>query len=76
MTGDQKHTDHIATGQHLNRYTDQRYIFYFFTTVRKKLKFWRHTFDTFAFSANAKEPNFPAPKTNTEERILSLNPLN
>ena len=30
MTGDQKHTDHIATRQHLNRHADQRYVFYFF----------------------------------------------
>lgn len=48
MTGDQKHTDHIETGQHLNRHADQRYVFYFFPTAQKKLKFCRHTIGTFA----------------------------
>ena len=48
MTGDQKHRDHIATEQHLNRHADQRYVFYFFSTAQKKLKFCQRTFGTFA----------------------------
>ncbi len=37
LTGDQKHTAHIATRQHLNRHADQRYVFYFFPTAQKKI---------------------------------------
>lgn len=48
MTGDQKHTDHIATRQRLNRHADQRYVFYFFSTAQKKLKFCLCTIGTFA----------------------------
>jgi len=48
LTGDHKHTDHIATGQHLNRHADQRYVFYFFPTAQKKLKFCQRTIGTFA----------------------------
>jgi hypothetical protein len=48
LTGDQKHTDHIATGQHLNRHADQRYVFYFFPTAQKKLKFCQRAIGTFA----------------------------
>jgi hypothetical protein len=48
LTGAQKHTDHIATRQHLNRHADQRYVFYFFPTAQKKLKFCQRTIGTFA----------------------------
>ena len=48
MTGDQRHSNNIATGQHANRPADQRYVFYFFSTAQKKLKFCRHTIGTFA----------------------------
>jgi hypothetical protein len=48
LTGDQKHTDHIAKRQHLNRHADQRYVFYFFPTAQKKLKFCQRTIGTFA----------------------------
>lgn len=48
MTGDQKHSNHIATGQHLNRHADQRYGFYFFPTTQKKLNFCLRTIGTFA----------------------------
>jgi len=48
LTGDQKHTDHIAKGQFLNRHADQPYVFYFFPTAQKKLKFCQRTIGTFA----------------------------
>ena len=47
MTGDQKNTDHIAKGQHLNRHADQRYVSYFFPIAQKKMKFCRHRIGTF-----------------------------
>ena len=48
LTGDQRHRNNIATGQHLNRHADQRCVFYFFPTAQKKLKFCQHTIGTFA----------------------------
>ena len=30
MTGDQKHTDHIATGQRVSRHSSRPNVFYFF----------------------------------------------
>jgi hypothetical protein len=66
LTGNQ-HTDHIATGQHLNRHADQRYVFYFFPhrTFLKTILASR-TSGTFGFapthkadpSAKPKEPLF------------------
>ena len=31
MTGDQKHTDHIATGQRVSRHSSRPDVFYFFS---------------------------------------------
>ena len=31
MTGDQKHTDHIATGQRVSRHSSRPNVFYFFS---------------------------------------------
>ena len=66
MTGDQKHTDHIATGQQSFQHTDQPNVFYFLPTEQNILKFFtsrtsgtfgfaRHTSQTFA---KPKEPLF------------------
>lgn len=75
MTRDQKDTDHIATREHLNRHADQRYVFYFFPTAQKKLKFCRHTIGTFGFApptsrhtGKAKRTNFPPRPTNSNYR--------
>jgi hypothetical protein len=38
LTGDQKHTDYIATAQHLNRHADQSYVFLFFPHLTKKIE--------------------------------------
>jgi hypothetical protein len=67
LTGDQKHTDHFAKGQHHNRHADQRYVFYFFShrTFLKTILASR-TSGTFGFapthkaspSAKPKEPLF------------------
>jgi hypothetical protein len=67
LTGDQKHTDDITNGQHLNRHADQPYVFYFFS-LRTFLKtiLASRTSGTFGFapthkanpSAKPKEPLF------------------
>ena len=67
MTGDQKHTDHIATGQQVSRHSSQPEVFYFFShrTFLKTI-FASRTSGTFGFapthkadpSAKPKEPLF------------------
>ena len=67
MTGDQKHTDHIATGQRVSQHSSLPDVFYFFPhrTFLKTILASR-TNGTFAFapthkadpSAKAKEPFF------------------
>ena len=39
MTGDQRHRNDITNGQHLNRHADRPYVFYFFPTAQKILKY-------------------------------------
>ena len=66
-TGDQRHTDHIATGQRISRHSSRPEVFYFFChrTFLKTILASR-TNGTFAFapthkanpSAKAKEPFF------------------
>ena len=74
MTGDQKHTDLIATGQRVSRHSIRPDVFYFFS-LRTFLKtiLASRTNGTFAFapthkadpSAKAKEPFFAtAPNIN------------
>jgi hypothetical protein len=68
LTSDQKHTDHIATGQRVSRHSLPTLLcFIFFPTAQNILKFFgSRTNGTFAFaptlkanpSANAKEPFF------------------
>ena len=48
MTGDQRHRNDIIDGQHLNRHADRPYVFYFFPTAQKNLKFSQRTIGTFA----------------------------
>lgn len=67
MTGDQKHTDHIATGQQVIRHSSRPVVFYFFP-LRTFLKtiLASRTSGTFGFapthkadpSAKPKEPLF------------------
>ena len=67
MTGDQKHTDHIATGQRVIRHSSRPDVFYFFShrTFLKTILASR-TSGTFGFapthkadpSAKPKEPLF------------------
>ena len=67
MTGDQKHTDHIATGQRVSRHSSRPDVFYFFAhrTFLKTILASR-TSGTFGFapthkanpSAKPKEPLF------------------
>ena len=47
MTGDQ-HIEHIQSGQRVIRHSNRPYVFYFFPTAQKKLKFCQHTIGTFA----------------------------
>jgi hypothetical protein len=77
LTGDQKHTDHIATGQRVSRHSSRPEVFYFFPhrTFLKTILASR-TNGTFAFaptaqdnpSAKAKEPFFATAPI----RIVSL----
>ena len=75
MTGDQKHTDQNATGPHLNRHADQRYVFYFFPTAQKKLKYCRYTIGTFASrtsrhtNPSLQKSQFSHPPQNDNERF-------
>ena len=71
MTGDQKHTDHIATGQQLSRQSSRPDVFYFFShrTFLKTILASR-TNGTFGFArhisrplAKPKEPLFANPHT-------------
>jgi hypothetical protein len=77
LTGDQKHTDHIATGQHLNRHADQRYVFYFSPTAQKKLKFCQRTIGTFASrtslhtNPSLQKSQFSHPPQNDSDRFKS-----
>jgi len=74
LTGEQKHTDHIQTGQRVRRHSSQPDVFYFFPhrTFLKTILASR-TNGTFAFapttqahpSANAKEPFFATAKQTT-----------
>jgi len=48
LTGDQRHRNDITNGQHLNRHADRPYVFYFFSTAQKILKFSQRTIGTFA----------------------------
>ncbi len=67
MTGDQKHTDHIATGQRVNRHSSRPecFLFFFHRTFLKTILASR-TSGTFGFapthkatpSAKPKEPLF------------------
>jgi hypothetical protein len=67
LTGDQKHRDHIATGQQVNRHSSQPEVFYFFShrTFLKTILASR-TSGTFGFApthkadppAKPKEPLF------------------
>jgi len=75
LTGDQRHTDHISTGQRVSRHSSRPNVFYFFShrTFLKTILASR-TNGTFAFaptaqatpSAKAKEPFL----ANAQIRIL------
>jgi hypothetical protein len=69
LTGDQRHTDHIATGQQLSRHTLPTLLYFLFSPPHIFFNsiLANRTFGTFAFapthkanaSAKAKEPNLP-----------------
>ncbi len=79
MTGDQKHTDHIATGQRVSQHSSRPDVFYFFPhrTFLKTILASR-TNGTFAFaptaqanpSAKANVPFFATARKQTELKIL------
>ena len=62
MTGDQKHTDHIQTGQQLSRHSSRPDFFYFFPhrTFLKTILASR-TNGTFGFARHTSRP-FAKPK--------------
>lgn len=64
MTGAQKHTDHIATGQLVSRHSNRPYVFYFFPqrTFLKAILASR-TSGTFGFA--------PTHKTNASQNQKS-----
>jgi hypothetical protein len=80
LTGDQKHTAHIATGQRVSRHSSRPDVFYFFS-YRTFLKtilasrtsgtfgFARHTSQRFA---KPKEPLFSQP---THTLFISINEI-
>ena len=82
MTSDQKHTDHIATGQRVSRHSCRPDVFYFFP-YRTFLKtiltsrtsgtfgFARHTSQRFA---KPKEPLFSQHTDNIYEPLSNLQP--
>ena len=79
MTGDQKHTVHIATGQRVIRHTSRPDVFYFFShrTFLKTI-LARRTSGTFGFapkhkadpSAKPKEPLFAHPQMLYLSRLM------
>ena len=80
MTGDQKHTDHIATGQRVSRHSSRPDVFYFFAhrTFLKTILasrtsgtfgFARHTSQRFA---KPKEPLFSQRTVNIYESLSNL----
>ena len=81
MTGDQKHTDHIATGQRVSRHSSRPDVFYFFShrTFLKTILASR-TSGTFGFapthkanpSAKPKEPIF-SQRTDRNCTLVDLN---
>ena len=75
MTGDQKHTDHIATGQRVSRHSSRPEVFYFFfhrtflkTILANRTSgtfgFARHTSQRFA---KPKELNFAKAPTDNKK---------
>jgi hypothetical protein len=81
LTGDQKHTDHIATGQRVSRHSSRPDVFYFFShrTFLKTILASR-TSGTFGFapthkanpSAKPKEPIF-SQRTDRNCTLVDLN---
>ena len=81
MTGDQKHTDNIETGQRVIRYSSRSDVFYFFShrTFLKTI-LASHTSGTFGFapthkanpSAKPKEPLFSQRTDNIYESLSNL----
>jgi len=66
LTGDQKHTDHIATGQRVNRHLSRIYVFYFFShrTFLKTILASR-TSGTFGFAPTTRSRPFGKTKRAT-----------